>query len=97
MSERARGRRASRPAGPVTPGTDHLVGTWSRADDAAAPEPPVGPNPAPERTGGSVRRSRRVTTQPVPGSDPSPAPEPPRHDRGENDARLLGDRPPHWG
>jgi hypothetical protein len=90
-------RRASRPAGPVTPGTDQLVGTWSRADDVIAAEPPVRPVVTPERTGGAVRPRRRVTTQPVPGSDPAPVSEPPRHGHGENDARLLGDRPPHWG
>lgn len=90
-------RRASRPAGPVTPDTDHLVGTWTRADDAAAPEPPERVSGTTHRTGGPTRVHRRVTTAPVPGSDPAPAPEPPRHDRGENDARLLGDRPPHWG
>lgn len=43
------------------------------------------------------RGGRRVTTDPVPGSDPSPAPEPERHAAGENDARLRADVPPHWG
>ncbi len=94
-------RRASRAAGPVTPGTDQLVGTWTRADDAAEGAPPVRPaTPAdtdgPDRPGGTGRRHRRVTTQPVPGSDPSPAPEPARHRDGENDAQLLRDVPPHW-
>jgi hypothetical protein len=57
-------------------------------DDAAdAAEPPV-----PRR-----RKNRRVTTQPVPGSDPNPAPEPPRHAPGENDEQLKRDVPPHWG
>lgn len=43
------------------------------------------------------KRGRRVTTQPVPGSDPTPAPIDRRVDSRENDARLRGDRPPHWG
>lgn len=93
-------RRAHRPAGPVTPDTDQLVGTWTRADDAAEPVPPVrpatdGPETA-DRPGGTARRRRRVTTQPVPGSDPAPAPEPPRHRAGENDDQLRRDVPPHW-
>lgn len=89
-------RRASRPTGPVTPDTDHLVGSWTRADDATVVEPPTRPVVNTDRAGGSARPGRRVTTQPVPGSDPAPAPEPERHASGENDARLLGDRPPHW-
>ena len=41
-------------------------------------------------------RGRRVTT-PVPeGSDPNPVPEPERGTGTENDARLKGDKPPHW-
>jgi len=96
----ARGRRASRPAGPVTPGTDQLVGSWTRADDATSAAPPVRPatdaDDAGDRPGGAVRRRRRVTTQPVPGSDPAPSPEPARHRDGENDAQLLRDVPPHW-
>lgn len=113
-------RRASRPAGPVTPETDQLVGTWTRADDVtpAAPLPTgtaelplarqpgtggVGPGPAAasgrdtdDRSGGRVRPRRRVTTQPVPGYVPSPAPEPARHRDGENDDQLRRDVPPHW-
>jgi hypothetical protein len=50
--------------------------------DAAAPRRP---------------KRRRVTTEPVPGSDPNPAPEPPRGSGTENDARLKADKPPHWG
>jgi hypothetical protein len=38
-----------------------------------------------------------VTTEPVPGSDPSPPKEPKRHAEGENDERLRADKPPHWG
>ncbi|MBF4580130.1 hypothetical protein [Frigoribacterium sp. VKM Ac-2530] len=43
------------------------------------------------------RGGRRVSTDPVPGSDPAPAPEPPRHASGENDRQLRDDVPPHWG
>ncbi|PZF53850.1 hypothetical protein DEJ23_14235 [Curtobacterium sp. MCSS17_008] len=94
-------RRAHRAAGPVTPATDQLVGTWTRADDASSAVPPVRSGPAAgaeadEQPAGRPRRSRRVTTRPVPGSDPSPAPEPARHRDGENDAQLLRDVPPHW-
>jgi hypothetical protein len=41
-------------------------------------------------------KRRRVTTEPVPGSDPNPAPEPPRTSGRENDERLKADKPPHW-
>lgn len=43
------------------------------------------------------RKHRRVRTEPVPGSDPNPQPEPPRHADDENDDRLRADKPPHWG
>jgi len=43
------------------------------------------------------RPHRRVTTQAVPGTDPTPAPEPSRSSGTENDARLKADKPPHWG
>ena len=46
-----------------------------------------------ERTG---RRHRRVRTAAVPGSDPTPAPEPRQHAPTENDDRLKADKPPHW-
>jgi hypothetical protein len=42
------------------------------------------------------RRRRRVTTQPVPGTDPSPAAEPDRHTLTENDERLKAEKPPHY-
>ncbi|MCH1884340.1 hypothetical protein [Agrococcus sp. ARC_14] len=41
------------------------------------------------------RRGRRVTTEPPPGYTGEPAVE--RHTSNENDARLKGDVPPHWG
>lgn len=93
-------RRASRPAGPVTPETDQLVGTWTRADDTSSAAPPGRAASTGRETddlsGGPVRRRRRVTTQPVPGYDPAPSPEPARHRDGENDDQLRRDVPPHW-
>lgn len=93
-------RRASRPAGPVTPETDQLVGTWTRADDASSAAPPVpsatDDGEADAQPGGAVGRRRRVTTQPVPGYDPVAPPEPARHRDGENDDQLRRDVPPHW-
>lgn len=68
--------------------------TGGAADDRPAP-PVVGAVGAPlvvRRRGG-----RRVVTDPVPGTDPAPSPEPERHSSGENDARLRADVPPHWG
>lgn len=55
---------------------------------------------APESDGPAVperRRGRRVRTEPVPGSDPSPQNEPPRFAEDDNDDRLTADKPPHWG
>jgi hypothetical protein len=46
---------------------------------------------------GRGRHRRRVTTDPPAGSDPAPAPEPPRHASTENDEQLKRDKPPHWG
>jgi hypothetical protein len=43
------------------------------------------------------RKHRRVTTGPIPGTDPTPQPEPERHAENENDERLKADKPPHWG
>jgi hypothetical protein len=43
------------------------------------------------------RTRRRVSTEPAPGSDPTPQKEPPRHSENENDERLKRDTPPHWG
>ena len=57
--------------------------TDSEVRDDAAPEP-------------RRRKHRRVTTAPVPGSDPNPEPEPPRSSGTENDAQLKQDVPPHW-
>ncbi|WP_425844529.1 hypothetical protein [Agrococcus sp. TSP3-2-1] len=42
------------------------------------------------------KRGRRVSTAPVPGYTGEPEPEPQQHS-SENDARLKGDVPPHWG
>lgn len=56
-------------------------------------EPPRGLRSDPK---GRVSKPRRAKTEPPPGSDPTPAPEPKRHDSGENDDRLRGDKPPHY-
>ncbi|PRY67213.1 hypothetical protein B0I08_107108 [Glaciihabitans tibetensis] len=42
------------------------------------------------------RLHRRATTDPAPGSDPRPAPEPARHTLTENDDRLKAEKPPHY-
>jgi hypothetical protein len=42
------------------------------------------------------RRGRRATTPPPAGSDPHPAPEPPRTSGTENDERMRQDKPPHY-
>lgn len=42
------------------------------------------------------RKHLRVTTDAPQGSDPSPTPEPRRAKRGENDAQLKADKPPHY-
>lgn len=46
----------------------------------------------------AVKRRRRASRPAPEGSDPEPY-DPPTEQRSEreNDARLLGDRPPHWG
>jgi hypothetical protein len=38
----------------------------------------------------------RVTTEPVEGSDPTPAPKASRAPRTDNDARLKAEKPPHY-
>ena len=42
------------------------------------------------------KRPRRVTTDPAPGTDPTPAAEPDRHELTENDERLKAEKPPHY-
>jgi hypothetical protein len=51
----------------------------------------------PDAVGPPRRIRRRVRTEPVPGTDAHPSPEPPRHQSGENDDQLKRDVPPHWG
>jgi hypothetical protein len=63
----------------------------AHSDDAAQPDGAAHPD-EPRR-----RKHRRVTTKAVPGTDPEPQKEPPRHEGGENDERLRQDKPPHWG
>jgi len=41
------------------------------------------------------RRGRRVSTEPSPGYTGEPAQE--QRQSSENDERLRGDVPPHWG
>ena len=61
---------------------------------AASAEPDAGETPeAPAR---HRKKHARVRTDPVPGSDPTPTPEPPRSTGTENDTRLKQDVPPHW-
>ena len=55
-------------------------------------DPVDAPDPAPR-----ARHRRRVTTESPAGSDPTPAPEEPRHASTENDEQLKRDVPPHWG
>lgn len=43
------------------------------------------------------RPPRRRAQAPAPeGTDPHPEAEPERHSEGDNDERLLGDKPPHY-
>jgi hypothetical protein len=63
----------------------------------STPEPDdARPEPGPDSAARRARHRRRVTTDPPPGTDPAPAPEPPRHIRGENDERMRIDKPPHY-
>jgi hypothetical protein len=78
------------------------VNARHRADDAAPVEGAAATEgsdadggPSPQKTRPRIRR--RVTTDPIPGTDPNPSPEPRRHTSGENDDQLKGDVPPHWG
>ena len=64
-------------------------------DDEGAQDP--APRPSVEPPRGRRRPGRRVTTDAVPGSDPTPAPLDRRVDTHDNDARLKSDKPPHWG
>jgi hypothetical protein len=68
-------------------------GSSSVGPDAS--DPAAGPKHRAEL--GPRRPHRRVTTQPIAGTDPSPQAEPPRHAENENDDRLRADKPPHWG
>jgi len=63
-------------------GVPEAAGRGSDVDDASTSSP--------------RRRGRRVTTPPPAGSDPTPAPEPPRHSSTENDARMRAEKPPHY-
>lgn len=80
---------------------DDLV---AAADPASAPEPPTqdaregdASSPAAAWSAPLVirRRGRRVSTEPPPGYTGEPPRE--RTSSNENDERLRGDVPPHWG
>ncbi|WP_133738417.1 hypothetical protein [Frigoribacterium sp. PhB116] len=77
---------------PRDPDSGPAGGAGRPADDPAVVEAIASAPLVVRRRGG-----RRVSTEPVPGSDPAPAPEPPRHASGENDRQLRDDVPPHWG
>ncbi|AMM20072.1 hypothetical protein AX769_07720 [Frondihabitans sp. PAMC 28766] len=67
------------------------------SDEAGAQDPDSGPIAEPAAPTPVVRkRGRRVTTDPVPGTDPAPAPVDRRVDSHDNDQRLKADKPPHW-
>ncbi|WP_405215965.1 hypothetical protein [Agrococcus sp. Ld7] len=73
------------------------------SDESSAPEPVEGAGSADDglQADGQAaplvirRRGRRVSTEPPPGYTGEPALE--RGESSENDARLQGDVPPHWG
>lgn len=69
--------------------SSHTPDDEERASPAAGVDGDALPGAAP-------RRRRRVTTPPPEGSDPTPAPEPPRGTGTENDERLKADKPPHY-
>lgn len=74
-----------------------LDGAEAAEPAAAAGREPGAPADEPEPTPPLVirKRGRRVTTEPPPGYTAEPALE--RQQSSENDARLRGDVPPHWG
>ncbi|MBC7590137.1 MAG: hypothetical protein H7226_03705 [Salinibacterium sp.] len=80
---------AESPAGAAEPAEgDGESADAESAEGAAEPHPAV--------LTPRIRR-RRASTQPPPGSDPTPLPEPARHATTENDEQLRRDKPPHWG
>ena len=72
-----------------------LPGARGEGSDTRAGD---GINDGADRRARVPRRSRRASLPAPAGSDPEPY-DPPveRRSAAENDARLLGDRPPHWG
>jgi len=79
----------------VDPGA---VDLGSQRHPAPADDPATDAVDADDPAAPTVRRKgRRVTTEPVAGTDPTPTPEPSRSSGTENDARLKADKPPHWG
>ena len=82
----------SEPAGDDSTAESDQTADAAESDQSGAAAAPVVPTVPVVR-----RKGRRVTTEPVPGTDPTPAPEPSRSSGTENDARLKADKPPHWG
>lgn len=77
-------RSAPEPGDVAAANDDAVAADDAVSADEAAPEPLV-----------IRRRGRRVSTEPPPGYTGEPATE--RGQSNENDARLRGDVPPHWG
>ncbi|WP_206448463.1 hypothetical protein [Agrococcus sp. KRD186] len=70
----------------------------TRADKTARAAEPAGADELIEDAPAPMvirRRGRRVSTEPSPGYTGEPPTE--RQQSSENDARLWGDLPPHWG
>jgi hypothetical protein len=63
---------------------------------AELPDPELPEADLPEADRKPARRSRRVRTDPAPGTDPKPVAEPARHELTENDERLKAEKPPHY-
>lgn len=67
-------------------------GDAASAGEAAGAEEQIDDAPAPLVI---RKRGRRASTEPAPGYTGEPPTE--RKQSSENDARLWGDLPPHWG
>jgi hypothetical protein len=81
---------------PAPTGVDASALAPAGTSEAAPTEPPVLSAPSEPQQPVIRRMNRRATTQPAPGTDPRPAPEPTRHTLTENDARLKAEKPPHY-
>jgi len=81
--------------GAVDPSIESAPPSAAEMTQVGASPPPGAERPK-HRAPRTTRVRRRVTTAGVPGTDPAPAGEPPRHVAGENDEQLRRDVPPHW-